>query len=174
MNAQSQVEALPTILAATRDSPRAYRAGVLDRRGVWAGRLIGVVIGAVGAMLSAGGLWLILVGGSPYYLMSGIGYVVVGVLLSRRRPAGASLAAALLARRSPGPFGSRPRLLGAFPRVLCPAASHSSRCLPLYVSRRTPAARDASVAAALALALAVDFAFASCLTARCKHPPARL
>ena len=79
MTPQIEVQALPMILASTSDSPRAYRAGVPDRRAVWAGRLIGVVIGAVGAMLSAGGLWLILVGGSLFYLVSGIGYVVVAV-----------------------------------------------------------------------------------------------
>ena len=162
MSSQIQVEVPHTILASTRASPRASRAGVLDRRGIWAGRLIGGVIGAVGAVLAAGGLWLILLGGSLYYLMSGIGYVVVGVLLSRRRAAGAALAAALLAATLAWALWEAGLDYWAlFPRLLLPAGL---ALLALLAALRFPSNQrrgvTAGAATALALALAVEFAFA--------------
>jgi glucose dehydrogenase len=51
----------------------------------------------IGAVIAGGGLWLLLLGGTPYYILSGTAYVVSGVLLWRRRQAGAWLAVALLA-----------------------------------------------------------------------------
>ena len=162
MTSRSGVEALPAILASTRDSPRADRTKVLDRRGIWAGRLLGGVIAAIGAVLAAGGLWLILLGGSLYYLMSGIGYVVVGVLLSRRRPAGALLAVALLAPTLAWALWEAGLDYWAlFPRVLLPAGL---ALLALLAALRFPANESrrvtASVAGVLALAIAVDVAFA--------------
>ena len=162
MTSQSEVQALPRILTSTRDSPRADRTKVLDRRGIWAGRLLGGVIAAIGAVLAAGGLWLILLGGSLYYLMSGIGYVVVGVLLSRRRPAGALLAVALLAPTLAWALWEAGLDYWAlFPRVLLPAGL---ALLALLAALRFPANESrrvtASVAGALALAIAVEFAFA--------------
>ena len=146
----------------TRDPARADRTKVLDRRGIWAGRLIGGAIAAIGAVLAAGGLWLILLGGSLYYLMSGIGYVAVGVLLSRRRPAGALLAVALLAATLAWALWEAGLDYWAlFPRVLLPAglallALLAALRFPANESRRVPP----SVAGVLALAIAVEFAFA--------------
>jgi glucose dehydrogenase len=51
----------------------------------------------IGAVIAGGGLWLLLLGATPYYILSGTGYVVSGVLLWRRRQAGAWLTLALLA-----------------------------------------------------------------------------
>ena len=163
MNSQSEVEALPAIVACQRETrPVRIAAKVLDRRGIWAGRLLGGVIAAIGAVLAAGGLWLILLGGSLYYLMSGIGYVVVGVLLSRRRPAGALLAVALLAPTLAWALWEAGLDYWAlFPRVLLPAGL---ALLALLAALRFPGNESrrvtASVAGALALAIAVEFAFA--------------
>lgn len=69
-------------------------AGV--RTGAWAGRVIGGISGAIGALLAGGGLWLLVLGGSTYYVLAGIGYVVAGALLWRRQAEGAWLMLALL------------------------------------------------------------------------------
>jgi quinoprotein glucose dehydrogenase len=61
-----------------------------------AGRVLGAATAAVGALLAGGGLWLVVLGGSPYYLVTGIGYLFAGTLLWRRRSVGAWLMAALL------------------------------------------------------------------------------
>ena len=45
----------------------------------------------IGVVLSIGGIWLAALGGSAYYLIAGIGLIASGVLLARRRLAGAWL-----------------------------------------------------------------------------------
>jgi quinoprotein glucose dehydrogenase len=59
-----------------------------DGVGGWAARLLGVVLLLIGLVLLVGGVWLVAVGGSPYYLLAGIGLLVSGFLLARRRLAG--------------------------------------------------------------------------------------
>ncbi len=44
--------------------------------GLWAARLIGVVLGLVGLWLAGGGAWLLRLGGSAYYLLAGLGCLV--------------------------------------------------------------------------------------------------
>lgn len=53
----------------------------------WATIILGVVFLLVGAVLVAGGVWLMTLGGSWYYLIAGLGLVVVGVLLMTQRMA---------------------------------------------------------------------------------------
>jgi quinoprotein glucose dehydrogenase len=48
---------------------------------------LGVALIVLGLVIGAGGLWLIMVGGSWYYLFAGVGLVVSGVLLLQQRPA---------------------------------------------------------------------------------------
>ncbi|WP_109366729.1 membrane-bound PQQ-dependent dehydrogenase, glucose/quinate/shikimate family [Ochrobactrum soli] len=57
--------------------------------GDWATIALGVAIGLIGVVLVAGGIWLVAVGGSAYYALAGVGLVVTGYLLARRRAAGA-------------------------------------------------------------------------------------
>src|SRR3954470_9740739 len=45
----------------------------------------GIVYGLIGVALLGGGAWLIMLGGSWYYLLAGIGIVLTGVLLVARR-----------------------------------------------------------------------------------------
>ena len=47
----------------------------------------GIVVVLIGAVLGAGGAWLIALGGSWYYLIAGLGLLLAGVLLIARRPA---------------------------------------------------------------------------------------
>lgn len=51
--------------------------------------LFGGLIGLVGLLLAAGGGWLAVLGGSWYYLIAGVGLLIAGVLLARRRRSGA-------------------------------------------------------------------------------------
>ncbi|TBU76989.1 membrane-bound PQQ-dependent dehydrogenase, glucose/quinate/shikimate family [Phytopseudomonas daroniae] len=57
--------------------------------------LFGGLIGLVGLLLAAGGGWLAVLGGSWYYLIAGVGLLIAGVLLARRRRSGAGWFAAV-------------------------------------------------------------------------------
>jgi quinoprotein glucose dehydrogenase len=57
----------------------------------WAILVLGAVMILLGAVLAAGGIWLIALGGSFYYLPAGIGLVLSGYLLAQRRAEGAWL-----------------------------------------------------------------------------------
>jgi quinate dehydrogenase (quinone) len=135
---------------------------VAGERGVWLGRVTGVLIMAFGVILAAGGLRLVTLGGSPYYLVSGLGYVSCGVLLWRRRPAGGWLALSLLvATGAWALWEAGPNYWALFPRVMMPGGM---TLLALLVSLGFPANKSrriaAGVAGALALALAGEFALA--------------
>jgi quinoprotein glucose dehydrogenase len=54
--------------------------------GGWAVLLLGLVLALIGLVLTIGGAWLAVLGGSPYYVLAGLGLLVSGVLLARRRP----------------------------------------------------------------------------------------
>ena len=54
-------------------------------------KVLGAFLAIVGAILAAGGAWLVVLGGSPYYVLAGIGCIASAVLLWRRRMAGAWL-----------------------------------------------------------------------------------
>ena len=60
------------------------------RRGFryWLPKGMGILIAAVGLLLAAGGLWLLFLGGSPYYLVAGVVMIAAGALLFLRRPLG--------------------------------------------------------------------------------------
>jgi quinoprotein glucose dehydrogenase len=51
--------------------------------GYWLTMLLGVVVAIIGLVLLAGGLWLILLGGSPYYAIAGLLLIVTGILMLR-------------------------------------------------------------------------------------------
>lgn len=55
---------------------------------VWATRVIGAVLGLVGLVLAAGGLWLVIVGGSPYYFVAGAALITTAILVIRRNAIG--------------------------------------------------------------------------------------
>jgi quinoprotein glucose dehydrogenase len=59
-----------------------------DGAGGWAARLLGVALLLIGLVLLIGGVWLVAVGGSPYYLLAGVGLIVSGFLLARRHLSG--------------------------------------------------------------------------------------
>lgn len=51
----------------------------------WAVRFLGWVAALIGLVLLLGGLWLVGLGGSPYYAAAGLGLVLAGLLLRRGR-----------------------------------------------------------------------------------------
>lgn len=55
----------------------------------WPARVLGVVLLLIGLILAIGGLQLAILGGSPYYILAGVGLLVAGVLIARRNIAGA-------------------------------------------------------------------------------------
>ncbi|EJL77528.1 membrane-bound PQQ-dependent dehydrogenase, glucose/quinate/shikimate family [Polaromonas sp. CF318] len=57
----------------------------LKRRTAWAAGLLLLVLGVP---LLLAGCWLVVLGGTSYYLLAGLGFVLAGVLLARRSPAG--------------------------------------------------------------------------------------
>lgn len=57
----------------------------------WLVPAYGVILAIVGLILGAGGLQLVTLGGSWYYLIAGLALIVSGVLMLRRKPAGFAL-----------------------------------------------------------------------------------
>lgn len=54
----------------------------------WALKLFALIVALFGLALAAGGLWLITLGGSWYYLLAGAGMLASGVLLFLQRLSG--------------------------------------------------------------------------------------
>jgi quinoprotein glucose dehydrogenase len=133
--------------------------------------VIGGLIVTIGAVIAGRGLWPLMLGGTPYYMLSGIGYVVSGVLLWRRRPAGAWLAVALLAATIAGAVWEvglnywlwvvGPNYWALCPRILLPAGL---AFLALLATLRFPANKSWRVAAhtagVLGLLIGIQFALA--------------
>lgn len=57
----------------------------------WTALALGNLMIILGAVLAVGGAWLIALGGSLYYMPAGVGLVISGYLLARRRAEGAWL-----------------------------------------------------------------------------------
>jgi len=124
--------------------------------------VVGAAIAAIGVVLAGGGLRLFMLGGSPYYIVSGIGYVVSGVLLWRRRPAGAWLAVAVFASTVAWALWKVGfNYWALFPRILPPAGL---AFLALLATLRFPASKSWRIAAhtagVLGLLIGVQLAFA--------------
>lgn len=56
--------------------------------GYWALLVFGVVIALAGLLMAAGGVWLIVLGGSWYYAPAGLGLFVAGAMMVRMRMMG--------------------------------------------------------------------------------------
>lgn len=62
----------------------------------WPSRLLGALLVIIGLGLLIGGIWLLSLGGSPYYAIAGVGVGISGLLLIRRYAAGLWLYALVL------------------------------------------------------------------------------
>lgn len=58
--------------------------------------LTALLLTVIGLFLGAGGVWLLMLGGSGYYLLAGIGFVVTAVLLFRRSASALAVYAVLI------------------------------------------------------------------------------
>jgi hypothetical protein len=88
-----RISASHTLAARSGHLAGAERVDV-DRSGARPDQVTANLIIMIGAVIAGGGLWLLLRGGTPHYILSGTAYVVSGVQLWRRRPAGPWLAVA--------------------------------------------------------------------------------
>jgi quinate dehydrogenase (quinone) len=59
-----------------------------DAPPAWALRAFGLLLAVIGAVLGWGGIELLSLGGSPYYLITGVALIASGVLLFLRKPLG--------------------------------------------------------------------------------------
>ncbi len=69
------------------DTSHRYTSG----GGLWAARVLGAVIMVIGLVMTVGGVWLVSLGGSPYYFVAGVALMASGVLICMQRSAGAWL-----------------------------------------------------------------------------------
>lgn len=114
--------------------------------------MAGAVVALVGAVLLAGGGYLVTLHGSPYYLMAGGALVATGVMLALRRPsAGLVYAATLAATLGWGIWEAGLNFWPLLPRLLAPAVLGLLVLLALPVTRNGNGRRRWSV---LAVALA--------------------
>ncbi|HWW66321.1 MAG TPA: membrane-bound PQQ-dependent dehydrogenase, glucose/quinate/shikimate family [Sphingomonadaceae bacterium] len=63
----------------------------------WAPVIVGAIVALIGLVLAIGGGWLLALGGSPYYVITGIAMIVAGVLLVRQRLLGGWIYIAIVA-----------------------------------------------------------------------------
>jgi len=59
-------------------------------------RIFAALLAIIGLVLAAGGVWLVVLGGSPYYVITGIAVLASAVLLWRGRMLGAWIYVAML------------------------------------------------------------------------------
>lgn len=123
--------------------------------------VLGVIFAALGTILLLGGGWLLALGGSPYYVLAGIGFIATGVLLIRKRPEALTVYALTLAGTliwaiweigfdwwQLAPRGGIPVALGLL--LLLPAAWRNLKTDTRFT--RFPVALGAVVAASVAVA----------------------
>ncbi len=87
----------------------------------WPALLVGAILAIVGLVLTIGGIWLVSDGGSPYYLLAGLGLVASGVLIFMRRHLGAVLYAIVFALTAIWAFWESSNVWGLVPRLVGPA-----------------------------------------------------
>ncbi|UIJ44230.1 membrane-bound PQQ-dependent dehydrogenase, glucose/quinate/shikimate family [Sphingomonas cannabina] len=68
----------------------------MPHRRSWAAIVVGLIVALIGLVLAVGGAWLAAIGGSPYYVITGIAMIVSGVLMIRGRMSGAWLYVAIV------------------------------------------------------------------------------
>ena len=86
-------------------------------------RLLSLLLVLMGLGLGAGGAWLLSLGGSPYYLLAGLGLLVGGVMLWRRQRTGALIVALVAVLTVPWAlWESGLDFWALFPRLMAPLA----------------------------------------------------
>jgi len=122
-----------------------------------AAMIVGVSLVVIGAILAVGGIWLFLLGGSPYYVLAGLALVVSGALMVRGRMMGVWVYVAVFAltliwavwEAGLNGWALMPRVLGPFILYLAVLA-----CAP-RLSRHPSDRKAAGLAAAIGSAVVV-------------------
>lgn len=110
-----------------------------ERRGGWAALALGIVLGLIGLALTAGGIWLVSLGGSPYYLIAGIALLASGALIGLRNVMGVWLYALLFVGTVIWAFWeSGSDIWALVPRVVGPAVLMVLVLLVAPLMRRRP------------------------------------
>lgn len=125
-------------------------------RGAWAAIGLGIVLGLIGLALAAGGVWLVALGGSAYYLIAGIALLASGVLIARRNVAGVWLYALLFLGTVIWAFWEvGADVWGLVPRIIGPAVLMVLVLLVAPLTRRSPFAWKGAVASAAAFVVVI-------------------
>ena len=69
--------------------------GARGAAGQWALRIVAALLGLIGLVLAIGGAWLAFIGGSPYYLLAGLGLCAAAFFLFKGRVLGVAIYAAV-------------------------------------------------------------------------------
>ncbi|MDD3837123.1 MAG: membrane-bound PQQ-dependent dehydrogenase, glucose/quinate/shikimate family [Phenylobacterium sp.] len=69
--------------------------GARGAAGLWALRIVAALLGLIGLVLAIGGAWLAFIGGSPYYLLAGLGLCAAAFFLFKGRVLGVAIYAAV-------------------------------------------------------------------------------
>ncbi|MGB3071052.1 MAG: hypothetical protein WBC18_21035, partial [Ottowia sp.] len=86
-------------------------------------RLFLLLLAVMGLGLAIGGGWLLSLGGSPYYLIAGLAWLLAAWLLWRRRRSGALVTAAVAVLTVPWAlWESGADFWALFPRLMAPLA----------------------------------------------------
>src|SRR5438128_73723 len=101
--------------------------------------IIGALIGVIGMVLAIGGGWLVALGGSTYYLLTGVAMIVSGWLLIRQRLAGVWLYVAIVAVTIIWAFWEAgPHGWALVPRVIAPLVLLIAALLVMPTLSRSP------------------------------------
>ena len=110
-----------------------------DRRGGWVAVALGVILGLIGLVLAGGGVWLVSLGGSPYYLVAGIALIASGALIGLRNILGGWLYALVFVGTVIWAFWeSGPDVWALVPRIVGPAVLMVLVLLVVPLMRRRP------------------------------------
>src|SRR5262249_39607062 len=124
-------------------------------------RLFLILLTLIGIGLGIAGTWLVALGGSPYYMLAGIGYLAAAILGMRGHSSGAALVAAIAMLTVPWAFWeSGPDFWALFPRPMGRFALAAVALLlaPAAAGMRMPYRAGAGLFAALFVAgLALAF-----------------
>ena len=118
--------------------------------------LFSILLLLIGLILTGGGIWLVVLGGSPYYLVAGLLILVSGVLFLQAKPLGFSLYAAAFLITIIWSFWEvgfdawalTPRLVGPFILMVC-----ALLLLPTLRFERAAKVRNLGIAGLAAFAL---------------------
>src|SRR3546814_9363 len=103
----------------------------------WAAIILGAVIAIIGLVLAIGGVWLAALGGSLYYVITGVAMMIAGWLLFRQQLLGGWLYIAIVTHCHLGILGSGSERMGACAPCHCPpgAAHRCVACNAVFDSR---------------------------------------